>query len=796
MTKEYGNRIVMIDHLKETLDKIQNTTASLEDSWNTMGDLSKKNSSDLSFDELKCKAADLSCELFQQSVKQTNLISQAMNTPDIEQGLAETLSSIKNNSEIIFTETKELATKSDVDEGVIYGLGEWQAIAEESGNFNARAEYKKSLWDKIKIEATSEKISSASADFDGRDFLTSALDKVVTAAKQYSAITDTMFALVDNDPRELVIATVKSGLADAVTESFPSLNSITAHLSEALSINGIADDIANTLGEYNDFSKASIDSIKEFASNKLTETITSEVLDAFDLQNKAAFDGGSLQGIANSLFGMAESFQIGDDFPSLEDAVDNLKQSASGVLGSAEDLISLSTSSINDVSVEDLKGSLSDTFSESFSPLNSVTCFASQLCEFDDVPNNLKSSFENIAATTKDAVATVKSAVTEIEFPQDALDTFDGMQEVSASSGKLFAYGESILELADSAYEAAGDNESLLGEVDQIVQGAQDLLDSANTLLDMTQQDPRELVLDELNSRVSSESENLAGSMANISDSTSNAIASGLLDETLTQTFDKIKENVAKAESSQAELKSSAKSSSKSESDQAADTGKTGEDKADQSRSDKTEAPQTNAADEQSQASSADNKASESTAAVAEAEPSSENANDSNESNKTAANSIDNAEEGSKAETASKGDSKPGKDTNIESDTKEDNKSYADTADKADSPKTEASETKSSETTPTAEAKADNSYDTNTSSDSSVADNSNNSDFNTDNVKDNSNSKDDSFASESDDKGFFGKDTKESDDSQSSNQGSFADNLTDTDKADANNDKSKLSDLI
>lgn len=554
------------ESLGNKLNQLKESTQALEEMWNKMGELSKKTSSDLSFDELKCQAADLSCEIFQQSVKQTNLISQAINTPDIEQGLADTLSNIKSNSNTIFTETKELATKSDVDEGVIYGLGEWQAIAEESGNFNARIEYVRSLWKNVEIEFTSEKVSSAPAGFDGTDFLKSALDKVVTAAKQYCAITDTMFALVDNDPRELVLTTVKNGLANAVTESFPSLNSITAHLSEALSIDGIADDIANTIGEYSDFSKASIDCIKDFATEKLSETITTNVLDTFDLQNKAAFDGGSLQGVANSLFGIAESFQIGDDFHSLEDAVDNLKQSASGVLGSAEDLISLATSSINGVSIEDLKGSLSDTFSESFSPLNSVTCFATQLCEFNDVADDLKGSFEHIAATTKDAVSTVKSAVTEIEFPQEALDTFDSMQEVSAGSGKLFAYGESILELADTAYEAAGDNESLLSEIDQIVQGAQDLLDSANSLLEMTQQDPREFVLDELKNKVSIESESLVGPMTNIADSTSNAIATGLLDESLTQTFDKIKENIAKAESSQAELKSTAQPTSKADS--------------------------------------------------------------------------------------------------------------------------------------------------------------------------------------------------------------------------------------
>ncbi len=755
----------MNEWLTEKLDNLKTSTTSLQGMWKLMGELSEKTPAEISLEKLKSMAMDLSCDIFKESVNQTNLLNQASNSYETNQELASTLKDIMGNTDSIISNTKELAQKSDIEAAIIKGIDQQLQIAAESGKLS-------SLANNIKEKGKQLALSSASG------YIGDALDKIGVSTDEVSNIAGKMNSIISGDPRKLVIDSIKGEIADQVASSFGPLNAVTAGIASVIVSAG--DDSNGEFAKLDELGNVCIDGVKEFAQNSLAENIPSEAIDGFDFQNSASANGGSLHGLANSILEIGKSCLAGatTDYV-LEQTLGKLGDSASGLMAAADNILSISQEDPRNIDLGQIKNNFGDKLTDSFGPINSIAGFASQLNETDEHSGSQGSSFGDISKFTEKAVSQIKTASESAETSKDIMDSFNLMQDVAKSGGKLKAYGYGILALVTDG-ESEADDPSLLKEFTEIKQGANDLLSKAENLWDMTQKDPKELLLDELKSQVKAESESILGPITNISGATSRAIATGLLSSSLSGVFNKIKDNVSKAESSQSELKSSAQTSSQtdsapSESEQNTNAGKTEENKTAKTSSDNTESPKTTAAEENTQATSDENKTPESTTAAND-KPGSDKAKESTESNNTATDSVADAGGDSKSEAADQGESKP----DINSDATEDKKSYADATDKTDD-----KETKTPGSDATTDSKTNNDIDQST--DTSVADKNDNDGFNTDSFGNNNNPENDSLASGSEDNSFFDSNTESAQD---------VDNLSDTNKTGDENDKSKLSNLI
>lgn len=658
---------------KEQISLLKVKTEALKALWEEMGELSKLKPSDITLDDLKERAGKVCKKIFEATVDPEFITNALLNYSGLDEADKKKAKKILEEIKTIVSETKELSDKSDLGSFIIDNALFQLGISESAGELTG-------------LGKTLYNVGTGLLKSTASEYIEKSLNKLGTSSEEVMKIANTMKTIIEGDPEGVIVGKLKEKLNDKFAEAIGPTNSVVGEIAKSCACGAFEKALEGDFNVLENAVDSGISKLKEFKGKGTT--LDDTIIDVIDKTYETVKNGGTLHAVANNIYEAGKNYVVTEGKALLKEKLNEMCGSSESMKEVADAIMRMTEEDPRTVVMDVFKKKLTEKFAESAKESNSIAMRVAHVAIVSGAEAGVNAGINAVIGIIKEnsdkAVGEIKAISQKAEVPQTAVDAFDMQQDVSKGAGELLAHAD-IIEEKINEIKGKTSNPTVLENINEMTAAYNELKTQANNMIASTLEDPCQISLEQIKSKVKEASAAAAGPIERIAVAAGKAIATGLIDSAVSTLFEKIKEKASDAKQSQEKVAAkadSAGSSGSSNADSAA-----GKDSAtDSAAADSKSNAGDNAADQkdsqQDDSQTADNANKEGAEGAGDEQQGQE---DKSEDEATADASSGADESDNQSETAGQGDDTASADSEAAQDTQgsEDQAGQTETADNA-----------------------------------------------------------------------------------------------------------------
>ena len=525
------------EYLKEKAKSLSSETKFLFEMWEQMGELSNLTKDDISVDELKNKALELSSKIFKQINIITALTTELSKNHAIGSDFKNRLETITSTLKEITADTKLLAEKSGVEKDLLDLVDSLGVVAETCGDLMSRAENLLQL-------------SKGTKDPGLPEMFTGCLDDVQQSSEFLSGAVSGLMDIAKEDIKSIAKEKLKEMVQEKLAECTPNLNRVTGMVAKAVAIapvEMIPDEVVSLFS-------IQTESIAEVTKPVVSKVnIDEEFQIVFEKQNQTADFAGNIVGNAEIIKDISNTSVGKISNNTTQSDLERIAREAADLSVKANELIMITEIDPMEVELESFTEAIADNCCAFAPGFSGITTAIAKTVAFELFDKTLTVGIDKIQEKLSNAVDKTTKTAKSNNTKDETIGIIHKQLDTANNTGKILACASEIADRS-SIIKSKAKIETTVETVNNMSMHALEMEAIIYGIDDLTKTDPSLLTLKDYQEGVLSQGEQLETSIAGLTGFTQK-IAANETDPQIITAIGDINERNSKIKATQEEIK-------------------------------------------------------------------------------------------------------------------------------------------------------------------------------------------------------------------------------------------------